>query len=81
VLITLKPGSDAQFYLDSLIGIRNGSGARLRLNEGQVFSYDDNLELYANVPEWINLLPVQEGNSQPVQPVEEENSEKPEILW
>ncbi|MBC6455998.1 MAG: hypothetical protein GDA43_24805 [Hormoscilla sp. SP5CHS1] len=72
---------DAQFYLDSLVGIRNGSGARLRLNEGQVFSYDENLKLYANVQEWINLLPVQEGNSQPVQPVEEENSQDSESLW
>ena len=81
VLITLKPGSDAQFYLDSLIGIRNGSGAVLQLNEGEVFSYDENRELYANVEEWIKELSVEEGNSQPVQPVEEENSQDSETLW
>ena len=51
VLITLKPGSDAQFYLESLMAIRNGSGARLRLNEGHVFSYDENRELYVDVEE------------------------------
>jgi len=64
VLITLNRGSDAEFYLRLLLETRNqGVRQPVYFSEKHVFSHDENGELYADVEQWINALPVEEGNS------------------
>lgn len=88
MLITLDPGSDAEYKLKALLETRN-QGVRRSVNfndEKHILSYDENGELYVDVEKWINALPVEAGNSQPVdrgnsQPVEQENSQESDRVW
>jgi hypothetical protein len=79
VLITLKPGSDAQYYLQSLLETRT-HGVRkpvyLSGEKQEVLSRDENGELYADVEEWIKVL--EEENSQPV---DRGNSQESDLVW
>ncbi|MBO1350284.1 MAG: hypothetical protein EBE86_024220 [Hormoscilla sp. GUM202] len=79
---TLNHGSDAEFYLRSLLETRDRSVRQpVYFSEKDVFSRDENGELYADVEKLINALPVEAGNSQPVdrgnsQPVDSQESDR-----
>jgi hypothetical protein len=80
VLFTLKPEVNAQEVLTRLLDIRRGAGtAPIQLSNNQIFSYDAQGELYADVEKFIQALPVESESK--IQTVESENTETTQPLW
>lgn len=74
VLFTLKAGVNAQEVLTRLLDIRRGAGtAPIQLSTNQIFSYDDQGELYADVENFIQALPVEPDKN--IQTIESGNTE------
>jgi hypothetical protein len=60
VLFTLKQGMDPQDTLTRMLDIRRGAGtAPIQLSNNQVFSYDEQGELYADMNTLVQSLPVE----------------------
>ena len=62
VLVTLKPGSDPDLVLKNLLELRTrgGEGRPLELSTGNVYSYDTEGKLYADVDRLIEAISVEE---------------------
>ncbi|AFY79309.1 hypothetical protein Ple7327_4178 [Pleurocapsa sp. PCC 7327] len=81
VLFTLRAGTNAQQVLTRLLDVRRGAGRStpIQLSNEQIFSYDERGELYADVENLIQALPVE--SEKKIQPIESRNTETTRPLW
>jgi hypothetical protein len=81
VLFTLRSGTNAQEVLTRLLDIRRGAGRStpIQLSNEQIFSYDERGELYADVENLIQALPVESESK--IQPIGAGNTGTTRPLW